>query len=267
TRPVDSGTNRPRPDSGPSCEPLSCAHQGLDCGLTDDGCGQPLDCGVCGQWTRMSDEGAREGSRLGAVVWTGTEMFVWGGTTGTGPPSPVGGLYDPAQDTWRGVNEQGAPRSTLQPCATSLVGNVFVFGGSVPGSVTNEGGYYDLSTSTWRTLPQQGAPSARTRPACAEIDGKAAVIGGARFEDSDGALYDPSTNSWSAIPTSPVPFDFPTMVSTGRSLIVGPGLWLAYDVQQGAWRTLPAEGAPPPRSTTGMVNTPAGVMIFGGVTA
>ena len=264
---VDGGTTGPRPDSGPSCEPLTCAHQGLDCGLTDDGCGQPLDCGVCGQWTRMSDEGAREGSRLGALIWTGAEVFVWAGINRVGPPTPVGGVYDPAQDAWRGVSELDAPPATTQPCATSLVGHAFVFGGSVPGSVTNEGGYYDLSTDIWRSLPQQGAPSARTRPACAEIDGKAAVLGGARREDSDGALYDPATHSWSAIPSSPVPFDFPVMVSTGRSLIVGPGPWLAYDVQQGTWRTLPTEGAPSQRASAGMVNTPLGVMVFGGVTA
>jgi hypothetical protein len=37
-----------------------------------------------------------------AVVWTGEEVLVWGGTTGSRDRAPrEGAAYDPATDTWR----------------------------------------------------------------------------------------------------------------------------------------------------------------------
>ncbi|HUF37037.1 MAG TPA: hypothetical protein VMN57_00810, partial [Anaerolineales bacterium] len=53
-------------------------------------------------WTAMSTTGAPEGRARFAGVWTGTELFVWGGCTGSSCSVDVhtGGRYDPAADTW-----------------------------------------------------------------------------------------------------------------------------------------------------------------------
>ena len=32
------------------CEPKSCLDLAVECGVTDDGCGEPLDCGGCFWW-------------------------------------------------------------------------------------------------------------------------------------------------------------------------------------------------------------------------
>lgn len=41
------GGNGPILDSGPSCDPLTCARLDSNCGLAPDGCGGVLDCGTC----------------------------------------------------------------------------------------------------------------------------------------------------------------------------------------------------------------------------
>src|SRR5262249_33006584 len=37
----------PSPNPNPNCNPTSCSAQGFNCGSTDDGCGNTLDCGSC----------------------------------------------------------------------------------------------------------------------------------------------------------------------------------------------------------------------------
>src|SRR5262245_40333763 len=44
------------------------------------------------------------------LAWTGAEVVVWGPNQGS-PPSGLGGVYDPALDTWRATTPTGAPLS------------------------------------------------------------------------------------------------------------------------------------------------------------
>jgi hypothetical protein len=62
-------------DAGPPpCEPMTCEDLGASCGMPDDGCGDPLDCGSCGGTSVCAsgacecapDEGEPNGTRFEA---------------------------------------------------------------------------------------------------------------------------------------------------------------------------------------------------------
>jgi len=55
-------------------------------------------------WTPTSTANAPTGRRSHSVVWTGSRMIVWGGTT-----DASGGLYDPSSDSWTPTSTTGAP--------------------------------------------------------------------------------------------------------------------------------------------------------------
>ena len=47
---------QPEPEPEPSCDPLTCASAGAQCGSLDDGCGAMLDCGGCNFFRTCSDD-------------------------------------------------------------------------------------------------------------------------------------------------------------------------------------------------------------------
>lgn len=227
------------PDTG--CVPQSCDQQAVECGAIQDGCGQSLDCGPCGTWSAMSTLNAPDWARLGVTAWTGEDMFVFGGTTGRGPPSPLAALYNPQADTWRDVSPANAPPPTLNACSAVVLGEVFVWGGyrlDRPEAVAvDEGGLYDPGTDTWRRTSRVGAPSPRGSAACVAIGGRVLVFGGARLEQSDGAIYDPQLDTWQPMAPAPVVVDFPDAVVMGSELVTADA-WMAYDPALDTWRRL-----------------------------
>ncbi len=66
-------------------------------------------------WRRLARSPLRE-REAAATVWTGSEMVVWGGTTGQTLLAD-GAAYDPARDSWRGIAD-----SPLSPRTGSAAG-------------------------------------------------------------------------------------------------------------------------------------------------
>src|SRR5262249_53529782 len=83
---------------------------GLGCG---SGASGPRLCGVGARyrpgqdsWASMSQEGAPSARSGHTAIWTGTEMWIWGGSAercadGSSGPCADGAAYDPARDRWR----------------------------------------------------------------------------------------------------------------------------------------------------------------------
>jgi hypothetical protein len=106
------------------------------------------------------------------ATWTGTEMIVWGGTTGRDAlpwqTSKVGAAYTPATDTWRTIADPpvGAvgEAQSFAPWLSVWTGNEFLVWSvtfpednnpdddQVPLHVTL-GAAYHPATDTWRALP------------------------------------------------------------------------------------------------------------------
>jgi N-acetylneuraminic acid mutarotase len=58
-------------------------------------------------WTATNIVGVPAARDADAVVWTGSEMIVWGGYNGSSLNS--GGRYDPSADSWTATSTTGAP--------------------------------------------------------------------------------------------------------------------------------------------------------------
>jgi len=79
-------------------------------------------------WTPTSLTGAPVGRVGNAVVWTGTEMIVWGGI-GFGTNFADGGRYSPATDSWKLIpkTQNVYPRSA--PTAVWAANKLIIWGG------------------------------------------------------------------------------------------------------------------------------------------
>jgi len=61
-------------------------------------------------WTTTSTHQRAEGRYFHTAVWTGTEMIVWGGESGTDPfYLDNGGRYNPGTDSWTPISITNAP--------------------------------------------------------------------------------------------------------------------------------------------------------------
>lgn len=150
-----------------------------------------------------------------ATVWTGHQMLIWGGGSGTqGTQLHADGAgYDPVSKRWSLLPP--GPLSARRDAAAVWTGNaMFVWGGyddARRGSfhAVNEGALYNPTTRQWRMLP----PS----PLSARVDATAlwtgrdvVVIGGQPAVTtpggaySDAAAYDLATNTWRRLPDPPV---------------------------------------------------------------
>ena len=70
---------------------------GGDDGSSDINTGGRYDSGT-DSWMATSTTNAPDGRELHTAVWTGSEMIVWGGSSGI--PLNTGGRYNPGTNTW-----------------------------------------------------------------------------------------------------------------------------------------------------------------------
>jgi hypothetical protein len=97
-------------------------------------------------WTTMSNFAAPLDREWPASVWTGEELFVWGGYDfrSTGYVN-TGGRYDPVGNAWRPIASVGNPAPREYPAAVWADGRVIVWGGTGghdSGGYRNDGGMY-----------------------------------------------------------------------------------------------------------------------------
>ncbi|MBW2993485.1 hypothetical protein KY317_02835, partial [Candidatus Woesearchaeota archaeon] len=84
------------------------------------------------------------------AVWTGTEMFVWGGCNSTSYFDD-GAKYDPSTDTWTTMFI--SPLFSRAGAAAVWTGTeMIVWGGCDNSSFFSDGAKYDPSTDTWTML-------------------------------------------------------------------------------------------------------------------
>jgi N-acetylneuraminic acid mutarotase len=246
------------------------------------------------RWHPMERTGI--GDRYGhTAVWTGEEMIVWGGFSGSvglGRPGELradGAVYDPRSTTWRVISPAPlAPRSGHVAVWTGE--EMIVWGGSRPhGPLRGErerllydGAAYDPQSDTWRRLAPTRLLAALVPvlPSGVEPDLNAVWTGDAMliWGPNGGAGYDPEHNRWERIPTPPadfgVTFDGSTAVWTGDQMIVWGGVnafegsdffatGAAYDPEQKRWTQLP-EAPVSGREQHAAIWTGQGMLIWGG---
>jgi N-acetylneuraminic acid mutarotase len=210
-----------------------------------------------------------------AVVWTGTEMVIWGGGQ---PYTNSGARYDPASDTW-------APTSTGSGCPSPRAGHstawtgseMIVWGGEYGGAPLSDGARYAPDTDSWTPIASgAGAPSARAHATAVWTGSQMIVWGGdAPAALNSGGRYNPLSDSWT--PTSsgtgcPAPRSGHGALWTGSEMIVWGGDGPAaldtggrYDPNSDAWTpTSTQSGCPTGRWGAVVVWTGTEMMVWGG---
>jgi len=178
-----------------------------------------------------------------SVVWTGTEMIVWGGTDCRGPVcigTNTGARYNPATDTWTTTSTENAPASRQAHTAVWTGSEMIVWGGYEyhPATTSYElfsgGGRYNPVADTWILFEAAGASEGRVEDSAVNavwtgsemlVWGGYSDITGQGVRVNTGGRYNPITNSWVAISTTDAPNvrQWYTATWTGNEMIVWGG--------------------------------------------
>ncbi len=79
-------------------------------------------------WTELPANSAPSPRQFASVVWTGTEMIVWGGYN-NGATLNTGARYNPANNTWTPMSITSAPTDRVNCAAIWTGSEMIVWGG------------------------------------------------------------------------------------------------------------------------------------------
>lgn len=185
-------------------------------------------------WLPTTEVDAPPGAWLGAAVWTGSKMVVWGGENNDLVNS--GGRYDPVADRWERTSTIGAPSARSWFSAVWTGREMVVWGGvgAAAGAISyrNDGGRYDPQADHWLPMQLTGAPSPRGG-STAIWTGRELIVWGGEFSPQSGnyntlntgGRYDPQLDSWTATSLTNAPTDRArhAAIWTGNEMIVWGG--------------------------------------------
>jgi hypothetical protein len=187
-------------------------------------------------------------------VWTGRELFFWGGYTDFGGTHHHDGFaYDAATAEWRRLPD--GPLTGRSSAGAAWTGDeVLVWGGyEASERPLGDGAAFDPAMRQWRMLPP--APLSPRRPAAAVWMGTEMIVWGDASRSAaarDGAAYDPVADRWRSLPSAPLALNEANAVWTGKEVVLFGALLdgnnhsttrhargIAYDPKTDRWRELP----------------------------
>lgn len=131
---------------------------GLDANANPLGTGATFDPAGAGAWTSVQSVGAPSPRFGHSVIWTGTKMIVFGGSTsdvvfnGTTLRND-GAVYDPVLNNWTPLSAVGAPDRRLHHGAVWTGQEMVIFSGEgINGQPVTSNAAYNPVTNTWRAL-------------------------------------------------------------------------------------------------------------------
>lgn len=220
---------------------------------------------------------------LHTLVWTGTEVIVWGGRTLAGSVLNTGAKYNPVTGAWTATNSGGtAPAARCYHTAVWTGSRMIVWGGSVDSAGhMNTGGVYDPVGDSWTATTTTGAPAARDSHGAVWTGTEMIVWGGVTGASStfnDGGRYSPPpTNSWTAVSTSGAPAarcDHTCQWTGSRMLVWGGTSNNAsggalnsggiYNPDDNSWTTISTVSAPSARRAMPAQWTGTELIVWGG---
>jgi len=155
-------------------------------------------------WTPLADKPTAVADVAAALV--GGEIYVPGGRTASGDPTPIVEAYNPETDTWERKSPLPVPLSAYALAA--LEGKLYLFGGWDGSRYLDTVYEYDPAQDAWTAKTPM--PTARGFAGAAVADGKIYVIGGydgqeelAANEEYVPSQDDGQGNPWTA--RSPMP--------------------------------------------------------------
>jgi N-acetylneuraminic acid mutarotase len=217
-----------------------------------------------------------------AAVWTGKVMIVWGGAGGPGFNSnSLGGVYNPASDTWKSTSMVDVPRGGDNLTAVWTGKEMLVWGGlntqTDSAEFLNTGGRYNPATNSWRPTSTLNVPTGRGAHSGLWTGSEMIIWGGfTGVFPNTGGLYDPATDSWQPTSTTNAPSgrENAAAVWTGTEAIFwsgdpdgsnGAGTGGRYNPVKDTWVQTSTVNAPINRYGHTGVWTGTELIIFGGV--
>ena len=245
---------------------------------------------VADSWTPVTTVGVPAARFDHTAVWTGTEMIVWGGQTGTTPAQRVytytngGARYNPTSDTWRPISASNAPTPRSRHNAVWTGTEMIVWGGNSNYIASTDGGRYNPFADTWAPMSTNGAPAPSTGAAAVWSGGEMVVWGGldASYTKTfnGGGRYNPVANTWRPTGTNGAPagrYGY-ACVWTGNEMIIWGGQTMIggtsvvtndggrYNPVADTWTTIPTSGGPAARTAMANVWTGSDMIVWGGGT-
>lgn len=167
-----------------------------------------------GAWTTIMN--GSPAPRAGhSMIWTGTEVIIWGGTTSTmtnlgfDPTFADGARFNPATGVWTPLSNTNAPSGRYGHSTVWTGTEMIVWGGqrlnaSNMNEMLNTGARYNPSTDTWTATDNATAPTARSQHTAMWTGSKMIIWGGGdgmAMSTNTGSLYDAAANTWTATST------------------------------------------------------------------
>jgi len=225
--------------------------------------------GIPEGWTELpAPPDIRSGA---ALVWTGSQLLIWAGSTGDAaeqPPGRDGMAFDASSNTWVGIPPAPIPGRSFP--AYAWTGRELLTWGGWDGSYSGEepgtlsdGAAYDPATKQWRVLPPSGLTG---RAPLFAWTGEELIVWGTSFRTRsrplDGAAYNPVSDSWRMIAEGPIELTDAVGVWTGTEMIVfgaalhggnfpetPTAIGAAYNPASDTWRQLPESDIDPNANT------------------
>lgn len=186
-------------------------------------------------------------------VWTGSQLFFWGGDTDLGATHhDTGAAYDLAAGAWRRL--PAAPLTGRSGAGAVWTGREVIIWGGWADHPRGDGAAFDPAAERWRMLPR--APLSPRRPVAAVWTGREMIVWGDASRAAatrDGAAYDPVADRWRPLPPAPLALNEANAVWTGEEMVVVGELLdgnnhsttryargIAYDPELDRWRGLAA---------------------------
>ena len=185
-------------------------------------------------WTSTSvGSGVPSARGRHSAVWTGSEMIIWGGSTGY--RTNTGGIYTPATDSWKATSIGTNCPSTREHFSAIWTGTeMIIWGGhefDTNDHYYNDGGRYNPISDSWQsTSTGSNCPSGRSLHSAVWTGTDIIIWGGHDdgFYQKSGGIYNPSSNSWKSTTNGtncPSGRINHTAIWTGSEMIV----WGGYD--------------------------------------
>jgi hypothetical protein len=186
---------------------------------------------------------------IGAAVWTGTEIIVWGGNDPRSHASvDDGAAFNMATGTWRmiapaPIEARGFAHVAWTGTEMIVWGGLqrdgTVVGGSYNQTELADGAAYNPDTDTWRRLPEAPIDYYAGYSNAVWTGDEVIVLGGG--QGNQAAAYNPATNQWRRLADVPghelAVDEWGRPIWTGTSILTTIGPWLArYDPTADTWQ-------------------------------
>ena len=219
----------------------------------------------------------------GTVIWTGSEMIVWGGGDVTSDASKwnTGSRYNPATDTWTTMTTQNAPLERGLHSAIWTGSEMIVWGGCGPFDqdfcALNDGARYNPAADVWTDVSDIGAPSTRLRHTAVWTGSEMFIWGGCAYSTSgtvchirnDAKRYDPTADAWNSVSSTGAPPAAGSRkgVWTGDQVIIWNGAGFGgglYDPASDSWTPMSSANEPPVNNSFSVIWTGQEMIAWGG---